>query len=95
MSRKLDTNIQSIMTYLEDMYKTNEELLILITNLLTVSSMELGRHEIKKEPVNLNKIIDNAIRMVKSLADDNEIKIVKNIYHENLVDNTYLCLLMK
>ena len=75
MSRKPDTNIQSITPYLNDMYMTNEELLRLITNLLTVYSLELGQHELKKEPSNINKIIDNAVRSMKPLADDNESRI--------------------
>ncbi|MDD3150278.1 MAG: GAF domain-containing sensor histidine kinase [Candidatus Gastranaerophilales bacterium] len=82
-SRKPDTTIQSILPYLDDIYKTNEESLRLITNLLTVYSLEFGQQELKKEPVNINKIIDNAIRSIKPLADDNESKIVKNI-QENL-----------
>jgi signal transduction histidine kinase len=85
MSRKPDTSIQSITTYLNDMYMTNEELLRLITNLLTVYSLELGQHELKKEPANINKIIDDAVRLIKPLADDNETKIAKNI-QENLED---------
>jgi two-component sensor histidine kinase len=85
MSRKPETTIQSITSYLSDMYKTNEELLRLITNLLTVYSLELGQHELKKEASNIIKIIDNANRSVKYLADDNEAKIVKNI-QENLED---------
>jgi signal transduction histidine kinase len=79
MSRKADTTIKSITPYLHDMYLTNEELLRLITNLLTVYSMDLGQHEIKKESANINKIIDDAIRTIKPFADDNESKITKNI----------------
>jgi len=74
MSRKPDTTIQSVATYLNDMYKTNEESLRLITNLLTVYSLDLGQHELKKQPANINKIIDDAIRSIKPLADDNESK---------------------
>lgn len=85
MSRKPDTSIESIMPYLNDMYKTNKESLRLITNLLTVYSLELGQHEIKKEPANINKIIDDAVRSIKPLADDNESKIVKHI-QEDLED---------
>lgn len=85
ISRKSDTNIQSIMPYFDDMYKTNEELLRLITNLLTVYSLDLGQHELKKEPTNINKIINDAIRIIKPLADDNESKIFQNT-QENLED---------
>lgn len=85
LSRDADTNIQSIMPYLETMYSTNEDLLRLITNLLTVYSLELGQHELKKEFVNINKIIDNAISTIKPLADDNESQIIKNI-QKNLID---------
>jgi len=79
LSRKPDTNLKSIMAYLEAMYMTNEDLLRLITNLLTVYSLDLGQHELKKESTNINKIIDNAISTIKPLADDNESKIIKNI----------------
>ena len=85
VSRKPDTIIQNIIPYLNDMYLTNEELLRLITNLLTVYSMELGKLELKKVPVNINKIIDDAIRTIKPSADDSEAKIVKNV-QENLMD---------
>ncbi|MEI8388357.1 MAG: GAF domain-containing sensor histidine kinase [bacterium] len=85
ISKKQDASIQSIMTYLNDIYKTNEELLRLITNLLLVYSMDLGLHEIKKEPANISKIIDDAIRTIKPMADDNESEIIKNI-QEILMD---------
>ena len=85
ISKKQDASIQSIVTYLNDIYKTNEELLRLITNLLLVYSMDLGLHEIKKEPANISKIIDDAIRTIKPMADDNESEIIKNI-QEILMD---------
>ncbi|OGI17745.1 MAG: hypothetical protein A2287_07290 [Candidatus Melainabacteria bacterium RIFOXYA12_FULL_32_12] len=85
MSRKPDTNIQNITTYLGDIYKTNEELLRLITNLLTVYSLELGQHELKKEPSNINKIIYDAVRTMKPLADDNESRINIDI-QEKLIE---------
>ena len=85
ISKKQDASIQSIVTYLNDIYKTNEELLRLITSLLLVYSMDLGLHEIKKEPANISKIIDDAIRTIKPMADDNESEIIKNI-QEILMD---------
>ncbi|MEI7474178.1 MAG: GAF domain-containing sensor histidine kinase [bacterium] len=85
ISRKPDTTLSKVSPYLIDMYNTNEELLRLITNLLTVYSMELGQHELKKEPANINKIIDDSIRTIKALAEDNEDSITKNI-QENLCD---------
>lgn len=85
LSRKADVNIQSIKPYLNDMYLTNEELLRIITNLLTVYSMDLGQHELKREPANINKIIGDAVRTIKPLAYDNESSIVLNL-QKNIMD---------
>lgn len=72
MSRKPDTPIQEIAAYHSDMYATNEDLLNIINNLLGVYSLELGHKEVETELSHINKIIDNAVRSIKRLADENE-----------------------
>jgi len=72
ISRKLDTPIREIAEYHSDMYATNEYLLNIINNLLGVYSLELGHKEVEKELSHINKIIDNAVRSIKHLADENE-----------------------
>lgn len=72
MSRKPDTPIQDIAAYHSDMYSTNQDLLNIINNLLGVYSLDLGHKEVEKEPSDINKIIDEAIRTIKHTADENE-----------------------
>lgn len=74
-----EKNIKSIIPYLNEIYKTNEDLLNIITNLLSVSSLEIGEHKIKKELANITNIIDDAIRSIKPLADYQNSKIIKDI----------------
>ncbi len=72
MSRKPDTQIKEIAEYHKDMYANNEYLLNIINNLLGVYSLELGHKEVETELSHINKIIDNAVRSIKYLADENE-----------------------
>ncbi|OGI01998.1 MAG: hypothetical protein A2Y25_08490 [Candidatus Melainabacteria bacterium GWF2_37_15] len=78
MSRKPDTTIQDIAEYHLNMYTTNEDLLNIINNLLGVYSLELGQHEVAKEPSDINKIINDGIKSIKRLADENEDTISVN-----------------
>lgn len=50
-------------------------MLNIINNLLGVYSLELGHKEVETELSHINKIIDNAVRAIKYLADENEVKI--------------------
>ncbi len=75
ISTKSDTADQEISEYFKDIYKTNEDILNIINNLLGVYSMDFGQYEPKKELTDINRIINNAIRSIKRLADDNEVKI--------------------
>jgi signal transduction histidine kinase len=58
------------------MYSTNEDLLNIINNLLGVYSLELGEKQVEKEFSNINKIINDAIRSIKRLADEKNDKII-------------------
>lgn len=79
LSNEPNAELKNFIPYLENMYNTNEELLRLIMNLLTVYSIEMGQHELKKESVNINNLINEATSSIKPLIEDHESKIIQNL----------------
>ncbi|OGI02526.1 MAG: hypothetical protein A2Y25_07065 [Candidatus Melainabacteria bacterium GWF2_37_15] len=55
--------------YLREMYKTNEELLKLVNNLVAVYHYESGRAELNKTQENISMVIQEAAQSLKYLAD--------------------------
>ena len=69
--------------YLNDIHKTNEGLLKLINNLLSVYHYESGKWELHKTLGNIENEIKEAISVLKYMADDRNAKISLDI-QENL-----------
>ena len=79
ISKKFGTSLETFSEYLEDMHKTNDELLRLVNNLLLTYQYESGKTELELVSNNINDIIDNAVKSMKPLAEDNDSEIVTDI----------------
>lgn len=69
--------------YLQDIYKTNEDLLKLVNNMLSVYHYETGRPILNKIETNIKELIEDSVITLKYLAADKESQIYFNI-QENL-----------
>lgn len=74
-----ETQLIKYKEYIEDIYKTNEELLRLVNNLLTVFHMESGKIELSFSPESIKDIINDSVRTTKYLAQDQSSKIITDI----------------
>lgn len=83
LSKKPETQLKEFSEYLEDIYKTNEELLRIVNNLLAVYHYESGSLKLTILKTSLNEIIDETLRSLKHLVKDNNSEIITNI-QENL-----------
>lgn len=83
LSRECDTNLGDFSEYLEDIYKTNEELLRIVNNILTVYHYESGRFELNLESVDVSEMIFTSVRSMKHLAKNEGSEITVSI-EENL-----------
>lgn len=70
---------ENLREFLEDIYKTNEELLGIVNNLLAVYHCESGDFKPNPELTCIKEITEDAIRAIKPLADDHNSKITTNI----------------
>ncbi len=70
-----DSKVIDFLEYFNEMYKTNDDLLILINNLLTIYHLESGDRGIQPERNDLNGLIESSVGSLKYLADDNEMQI--------------------
>ena len=79
LAKKLGTSLDNFSEFLQDIYKTNEELLRIVNNILSVYHYESGKFELIIESCNINDLINDSISSMKSLAKDHESEIVENI----------------
>ncbi|HBH19056.1 MAG TPA: hypothetical protein DDX14_09025, partial [Cyanobacteria bacterium UBA9579] len=86
LSKKPETQLKEYAEYLEDIYKTNDELLRIVNNLLAVYHYESGKFELNFEEQELKGLIDNAVRSVSSLAQDENAQISANIIDNSIVN---------
>ncbi len=61
--------------YLSDIYETNNEVLKLINNLLSVYHFESGKVELNKSFENIENVIKDSVKSLKYMAEDKAIKI--------------------
>lgn len=77
MSKK--TVLSDIEEYLNDLYKTNEELLRIVNNMLSVYHYESGLWEFDKKLTNIQELIIEAVRPIKYIAKEHQSEIIINI----------------
>lgn len=75
ISRKVSCFDDACKEYLDDIYKTNEGLLKLVNNLLSVYHYESGFSILSRTQTGINEIIEESVRALKYLAEDKESKI--------------------
>lgn len=78
ISRSATCSERNFGEYLEDIYKTNEDLLKIVNNLLSVYHYESGMFLLNKTETNIGEIIEHSVKALKYLADDKE----SQIYYE-------------
>ncbi|OGI18001.1 MAG: hypothetical protein A2255_03520, partial [Candidatus Melainabacteria bacterium RIFOXYA2_FULL_32_9] len=79
LSRKPETLLREYSEFIEDIYKTNNELLRIVNNLLAVYHYESGRFELNFEEVKIKDLIDSAVKSVLPMAQDEGAEISINI----------------
>jgi GAF domain-containing protein/signal transduction histidine kinase len=70
LSKRLGTSLEGYAEYLDDMYKTNEELLRIVNNILSVYHYEEGKFELKPEEIDIAELINTSVNVMKPLAHD-------------------------
>lgn len=75
LSRKDDSPVGDIKEYLIDIYKTNEDLLQIVNNILTVYHIESGKFSLNIENSSIEPIIKNAVRSLHTLAEEKKTEI--------------------
>lgn len=79
LSRSLETPLADFFEFLEDIYKTNEELLRIVNNILSVSHYETGKFRLILEESNITDIISKSVKSMTPLARDQESEITVNV----------------
>jgi signal transduction histidine kinase/transcriptional regulator with GAF, ATPase, and Fis domain len=79
LSKKLGTSLENYSEVLDDMYKTNEDLLRIINNILTIYHYESGKFELNMELGDIGNIIEDSVKSVIYLAKDQNSEIITNI----------------
>lgn len=79
LSGKLGTSLSDFSEYLNDIYKTNEELLHIINSILSSYHYESGKIELTLDNINISELIDTSIKLINSLANDAEAQINTDI----------------
>ncbi|OGI03831.1 MAG: hypothetical protein A2104_04015 [Candidatus Melainabacteria bacterium GWF2_32_7] len=85
LSRKPETLLREYSEFIEDIYKTNNELLRIVNNLLAVYHYESGRFELNFEEIKIKDLIDNAVKSVLPMAQDEGAEISINIIDNPVV----------
>ncbi len=79
LSRNSSTTLSNYLEYLTDMYNTNEELLRIVDNILTIYHYESGKLELKTKPEDIKQILNTAVKSTDFLAKSEESEIIINI----------------
>ncbi len=79
LSRNSNTTLSNYLEYLTDMYNTNEELLRIVDNILTIYHYESGKLELKTKLEDVKQILNTAVKSTEFLAKSEESEIITNI----------------
>jgi signal transduction histidine kinase len=82
LSKRFGTSLENFSDFLQDIYKTNEELLRIVNNILSVYHYESGKYELKLESASIGDIINDSVNTMKLLAEDQESEIITNIQED-------------
>jgi len=83
LSQKPDKQLKDYFEYLEDIYKTNEELLRIVGNILAIYHYESGKFELNIEPAQIEDIIyesiDTLIHFAKYEGSEINVDVEQNL----------------
>ncbi|MFH0702352.1 MAG: ATP-binding protein, partial [bacterium] len=79
LSKNPETPVKNYFEYLEDIHKTNEELLRIVNNLAAVYHYESGIPELRFEAQNISAMINDTVKSLIYLAKDKNIEITVDI----------------
>jgi len=65
--------------YVEDILESGRHLLSMISDILDMSKIEAGRYDLNEQPVEVNSIARNVIKMCRVLADKKNIKLKSSL----------------
>ncbi|EKE04717.1 MAG: two-component sensor histidine kinase [uncultured bacterium] len=78
-SRDLSTELRNYIEYMQDIYSTNEELLRIVNNMLSVYHYESGKIALTLQAGNIQDTIEAAVRSLKHFAKSQESDITMDI----------------
>ncbi len=64
--------------YAQDILESGKHLLSMINDILDMSKIEAGRYQLTEGPVELNRLIEGAIKMCRILAEEKEITLISS-----------------
>lgn len=75
----LEKNPEQARDYLEEVYKSNERLLALVRNLLSISRIDQGKDKHAPQVINIIDVVKDVIKSMKIFAYNNSVTIQLNI----------------
>lgn len=67
------------LSYAEDIHASGNHLLTLINQVLDLSKIEAGRYELRETNVDLNRVVDEAVRMIAGRAAEGGVTIINDV----------------
>lgn len=89
---------ESIMDLLQKTYDSNERQISIVNSLLKVAHIDSGKIKLRKQPTEINRIIDDVLAQYRSLIDDRNQTICTELSQEKLlgeVDEQYFRMIIE
>jgi len=75
---------EKYLDYMKDIHKSSLHLLAIINDVLDMSKIEAGKLELSKEPLHLQNVIGEVIRMMRERAESRGIELVPKLLEEEI-----------
>ncbi len=75
---------EKYLDYMKDIHKSSLHLLAIINDVLDMSKIEAGKLELSKEPLHLQNVIGEVIRMMRERAESRGIELVPKLLEEEV-----------
>ena len=77
--------IDKYFEYLQEISKTNDELLRIVNNILTIYHLESGEWILKKDSVDLNQLVKEAVSLLDIFAKSKNVEILTELKYKTLI----------